>query len=108
LFDGIDDEIDRPTVIFAGRSDLAEIASVRALDTGLKVLGTYDPKSAVDRFLGKPVWNDFSMTPETDFYVITGLDDAEALYDEMVSVVRPEKFLIPDILALRTSRVASD
>jgi len=108
LFDGIGDGYENQTAIFVGRSDLAEIASVRVLESKLKILGTYEPNGGSDRFLGKPVWSDFSILPKADFYVVTGLDSAEALYAELSERVEPEKILIPDILAIRINREAND
>jgi len=88
------------TVVFVGKSDLAEIASIRALESGLEILGTYDPDSNSTQFLGKPVWNDHSNRPNADYYVVTGLDSAEALYKDLLDIVEPEKILVPDILAI--------
>ena len=104
LFNGIDDSLDSPTAIFVGRSDLAEIASIRANDKSIEILGTYDTNPGSKRFLGKPVWTEVESMPPADFYILTELEKTEDFLSSLESRIEPSKILVPDIL---TSVVSS-
>src|SRR5205085_5937856 len=43
------------TLVLAGKSDLAEIAILSAVDTGVSIVAIVDPRADETRFAGKPV-----------------------------------------------------
>jgi len=86
------------TVVFLGKSDLAEIASIRAAERGLEIIGTFDPQTSNRSFLGKPVWSQFEALPQADIYVLTELENTEALYTELKNIIGEEQVFVPDIL----------
>lgn len=86
------------TVAFIGMSDLAEIASIRALENKLELLGTYDPGKDVEQFLGKPVWNDLEKIPEANIYILTELDNTEAMFEKVSKLIGEKNIQVPDIL----------
>jgi len=98
LFNKKSEMLSGGTVVFIGKSDLAEIASIRATEGGLEILGTYNPGGEAKSFLGKPVWNEVSRIPEADWFVLTELNNTDLVHKEVVKVVGEKKLLIPDVL----------
>src|SRR5271154_2032218 len=67
-------------VALAGISDLAEIAMICALDTGVKVTAVVDEKATLSSFVGVPVVSSFDAVAEScDAVLITDLQRAAEL-----------------------------
>jgi DNA-binding MarR family transcriptional regulator len=92
-------------LLLCGVSDLAEIATLRAMDQELSVIGFLDPRLAGRRVLGRPVWGVLEAVEDYDACVLTDLDAPQALYEQLSVAVPPERVLVPDIL--RIERVAA-
>lgn len=88
------------TIIFCGASDLAEIASIKAHEKDLEVLGTYDKNTELKKFISRPLWTTFPATTDVDVYVLTELNDTEKCLAELAKEVGPHKIFIPDILSI--------
>lgn len=87
-------------VLLCGISDLAEIATVRALEAGIEIVGTYDADTHRARFMGRPVWRAFEDAAPFDVSVVTDLNAAAASYDRLVNRLDRARILVPDILGL--------
>ena len=94
-------ENDWNEIVFCGISELAEIASLRANESGLTHVGTYQPGSELEEFLHKPVWHELTEEVEMKAIVLTSLDNSEELYREINKKVEKEKILIPTILGIK-------
>ena len=90
-------------VVLCGISDLAEIASLRALEHDIEIAGIYDPKHAQERFLNQEVAAAMDGCEPFDVCLLTDLSDPQATYDELVEQVSIERVVVPDILGLTTS-----
>lgn len=88
-------------VLLCGVSELAEIASLRALEHGVKVSGVYDPRCERDRFLNRPVTRSLDACSEFDAAVLTALNDPQAWYEGLAGSLPSERIVVPDILGLR-------
>lgn len=88
------------TIVFCGASDLAEIASIKAHEKGLEILGTYDKDSNLKKFIGRPLWTTFPVTTDVDVYVLTELIETENYLTELTREVGQNKIFIPDILSV--------
>lgn len=88
-------------IIFCGISELAEIASIRALEFDLTILGTFDPESKKTTFLHLPVWNKLLDETEFDICLITSLEKTSHYYDLLLKNINKEKILVPSILGFR-------
>ena len=88
-------------VLLCGVSELAEIASLRAQEYGVVIVGTYDPLSTRERFLDKPVIRDLKIVRDFDACVVTALENRQALQDSLALRCANAKVLIPDILRSR-------
>lgn len=87
-------------VLLCGVSDLAEIATVRALEAGIEIIGTYDANTQRTRFMGRPVWREFEEADPFDASIVTDLDGAAASYERLVNRLDRARILVPDILGL--------
>ena len=91
-----------PRLVLAGKSDLAEIAAICALESGVKIVAVVDPNATEERVLGVPLVRSFDdVEDDFDAVVITDLRTARE-----TSVAAIEKFgsgrvLIPTLLHLR-------
>lgn len=85
-------------VVLLGVSELAEIASVRAHDYALEIVGTLDPGSERECFAGKPVWRAVEELPAFDYALYTALPPAEALNAALAGRLAEERLRVPDIV----------
>ena len=89
-------------LVLCGVSDLAEIASLRALEHDIEIAGIYDPKHAQKRFLNRAVVASMDGCKPFDVCLLTDLRDPLATYADLVGQVPMERVLAPDILGLTT------
>ncbi len=92
-------------VVFAGKSDLAEIASLCVNEAGLKVIGVVDPALEDGRFLGVPLvksWEDLSES--FDAVIVTDLVSTRRTCDQLLKKFGAERVLVPALLRQRLLR----
>ena len=88
----------RTRILLCGVSELAEIASLRAREHGITLLGTYDPRHAETRFLDLPVWQRVEDLPPCDFYVVTQLDGITEFVEALGQALPRARILTPALL----------
>ena len=94
-------------VALAGISDLAEIAMICALDTGVKVTVVVDDKSTLASFIGVPVASSFDAIADgCEAVLITDLQRTAELTELARARFEPDRVLIPNLL-LPPPRVVS-
>ncbi|HQU15389.1 MAG: hypothetical protein B7Z66_08565 [Chromatiales bacterium 21-64-14] len=91
-------------LLLAGVSELAEIASVRAVERGLNVVGTFDPDTDRTQFLGRPVYREARAAPRHDACLLTDVTNAQAGHDRLVAAFGGQPVLVPDILPVAEGR----
>ena len=87
-------------VLLCGVSDLAEIASLRAREHDMEIVGVYDPDTDVERFLGKKVSRELETCEGFDLCLVTDLTDPQATFANLQKHVAPERIVVPGILGL--------
>ena len=90
-------------ITLCGASDLAEIASLRALDHNVTIIGVYDSNHAEERFLNFPVYDSLKMGEEPDAWLLTDLSAPQSTYEGLASMVGRERVIVPDILGVSIS-----
>lgn len=93
-------------VLLCGVSELAEIASLRALEHGIEVVGVYDPDSERDRFLNHPVRRALADCPAFDACLLTDLRNPRETRERLGGEVEAERIVVPGILGLRKAERA--
>jgi DNA-binding MarR family transcriptional regulator len=95
-------------VALAGISDLAEIAMICALDTGVQVTAIVDPDATVKKFMGVPVANSFdAIAGKCDVVLITDLQRTDQLQEQACALFAPGRVLTPNLI-LPPRRVRND
>src|SRR3954469_6231402 len=85
-------------IALAGVSDLAEIATICALESGTKVVAVIDPSSDKTSFVGIPVFASFDAVLESfDAVVITALRDASDAFKEARRHYGPDLVFVPPL-----------
>ena len=85
-------------VVICGISELAEIASVRAHDFRIDIVGSFDPGSALEKFIGKPVWSRIDNVPLADAALFTALTSENSIYTSIASKFEEDRIIVPDIV----------
>ena len=86
-------------VLLCGVSDLAEIASLRALEHEVEIAAIYDPAHAGEQFLGWVVAHDLDPIA-FDACLVTDLGDPQRCFDALVETVGADRVVVPDILGV--------
>jgi DNA-binding MarR family transcriptional regulator len=88
-------------ILLWGRSDLAEIAILSAVDCGMSVVAVLDRSGGGSLFVGTRVVMD-CRDPSLSFdaVMITDVTDARQAYDEAVQLCGPDRVLAPRLLGL--------
>lgn len=89
-------------ITLCGASDLAEIASLRALDHKLEIVSIYDPHYKRDKFLNYPVYDSIEKCKESDAWILTDLTEPQRAYERLVSTLGAERVIAPDILGVHS------
>lgn len=92
------------TVLLCGISELAEIASLRAEEQEIDLLGSYDPTATTERFLGLPVWARLAEVPGHDACLLTDLRDPATRHGELTAAMGEERILVPALLQAAVRR----
>lgn len=90
-------------IVYCGISELAEIASIRALEFDITILGTLDPDSKKETFLHLPVWKKTVDIDDFDACLITSLEKSSQYYDLLIKTIDKEKIMVPSILGIKHS-----
>jgi DNA-binding MarR family transcriptional regulator len=91
-------------LVLCGASDLAEIATLRAMERNLTIVGFYDPASERETFLGKPVWRDLKASDAHDVRILTEISVPQKMMAEIAGASTSISLLIPDVLRLEPTR----
>ena len=94
-------------IVLAGRSDLAEIALICALETGVEIVGVVDEAAGVSRFMGVPAFDSFERVKEPfDAIVVTDMANGPKSYAHAIAALGSEHVLVPKLLRSSTMGTA--
>ncbi len=94
-------------VVLAGVSDLAEIATICALEQNISIVAVVDAKSANELFVGTPVVKSIAAVPGGfDAVVVTDLQATRESVNAIADQVEAERVLVPALLGIRLNRPA--
>jgi DNA-binding MarR family transcriptional regulator len=94
-------------IALAGASDLAEIATICALDSGIDVVGVIDAEAKGERFLGLPLLHAFAEAAgRCDGVLLTDLKHPAETLAQAVEQFGGERVFVPAVLAGRVHRAA--
>lgn len=87
-------------ILFCGVSELAEIASIRAQEHDISIIGTWDFSSDKNKYLHMPVWTSLEQVNDYDACLITSLQNAEQFLELLSENIDHEIILVPSILGI--------
>jgi DNA-binding MarR family transcriptional regulator len=91
-------------IVLCGKSDLAEIAILSAVDCGVSIVAIVDQDAHETLFVGKSVVSDYNrLTVPFDAVIITDVVNARRAFDEAVRLYGPDRVLAPSLLGLNVS-----
>ena len=92
-------------VALAGVSDLAEIATLCALEQGIAIVAVNDAKSANDKFVGAPVVKSpAAVAGGCDAVLVTDLQATREFVAALAEEIGAERVLVPALLGIRLNR----
>ena len=92
-------------IVLIGVSDLAEIATICALEQGITIVAVIDAKARTDRFVGAPVVRSIDAVPGGfDAVVITDLGFTRDTVTAALAAVEAERVFVPALLGPRLDR----
>ena len=91
------------SIVFAGASDLAEIAAICAAELGIEIAAVIDPKSSAATMVGLPVAPTIDHLTELDAIIVTDLSDPQSTYDAYCKIFDPHKILTPPLLNITST-----
>ena len=97
------EEQNKTSILLCGVSELAEIASLRAYEHEIDIVGVFDPYSKKEKFLHLQVWHSLDDVESYDVCLITSLADAVSFVELLRQQIIEDKVLIPSILGISTT-----
>jgi DNA-binding MarR family transcriptional regulator len=91
-------------LVLAGKSDLAEIAIISAVESGVTIVAVVDKDADGTSFVGRNVVASFDdLTMPFDAVVVTDLRNARAAFDAAVERYGAQRVLAPKLLGLNAA-----
>ena len=87
-------------MVVAGKSDLAEIARICALEAGVDIVAIVDPEATAATFVGLAVLPGFDGAEPFDAIVVADLRSSRATFEDAVARVGADRVLVPKLLGL--------
>jgi DNA-binding MarR family transcriptional regulator len=92
-------------IVLLGVSDLAEIATICALEQGVAIVAVVDAKSTSDRFVGTPVVTSTDTVPGGfDALIVTDLQTTRESVQSVIDRLGAGRVLVPALLGIRLDR----
>ena len=96
-------------LVLAGKSDLAEIAILCAVEAGATVVAIVDLRNEDRRFVGVKVFGSYSdLKDGFDAIIVTDVARAQASYELAVGAGGSDRVLVPALLGLRLEKRTQD
>jgi DNA-binding MarR family transcriptional regulator len=96
-------------LVLAGRSDLAEIAILCAVEAGVVIVGVVDPNCEDARFVGVELRKTLSeLSASFDAVVVTDVSHPKASFEAAVEACGADRVLAPTLLGLRLASKGSE
>ncbi len=92
-------------VVFAGQSDLAEIAALCAIEYGIEIVGVVQDAAKQRRFIGLPVFDNYdAVKGGFDGVILTNVTNVREAWEAAVTRVGAERVFVPEMLRIGIGR----
>lgn len=93
-------------IALAGVSELAEITTICALESGVDIVAVIDANSSSLRFVNLPVLPSLkSAASDVDGVIVTDMTAAQATFAGIAKEIGAERVLVPSLLGIENQRV---
>lgn len=93
----------RQRLLLCGVSELAEIATLRAMERKVSIVGYYDPTSSLDHYLGKRVWRTLADADAHDARLLMDIALPQKRLAELQALTDNVALLVPDVLRIEAT-----
>ncbi len=100
------ERLGRTRVALFGASELAEIATLAARETCVKIVGIGAPGKNAEKFAGLPVATALDDLPAFDAVLVTDTSAAQATYEMLRQRVAEDRILTPPLLHISRREIA--
>jgi len=91
--------------LLVGKSDLAEIAALCALEQGVEIVGLVQSDARESRFIGIPIFEDFeAVSCPFDALIVTDVTNVRETCAAAVARFGTQRVLVPELLRVRIDR----
>lgn len=88
-------------IVLAGVSDLAEIAAICALESGVTIIAVIDANAEQTRFVATPVYPSFDAVPEAfDGVIVTDLKTTDETFKGAAARLGAQRVMAPALLSV--------
>jgi DNA-binding Lrp family transcriptional regulator len=87
-------------IVLAGISDIAEIATICAIESGIEIGAVVDPRSSLTLFVGIPVVATYEAAGAFDGVIVTDTKSPQKTYEQAVERFGRERVLAPSLLGV--------
>jgi DNA-binding MarR family transcriptional regulator len=94
-------KISKGKIGIAGVSELAEIASLRALEVGITVGAVFDTNHTSDKFLNHRVVRVPTDAKGVRVWLLTELDEPQSVYQQLLASVSDQAIVVPTMLSVQ-------
>jgi hypothetical protein len=96
-------------LVLAGKSDLAEIAILCAVEAAVTIVAVVDPRSDETQFIGVDVVKSYAdVRAQFDAVIVTDVTRAKLSFDAAVEACGHDRVLAPALLGLRPPAKATE
>ena len=99
------ERLGRTRIALVGASELAEIATLAARETSVKIVGIAAPGKNAEKFAGLPVMTAFDDLPPFDAVLVTDTSAAQATYEMLQQRVAEDRILTPPLLHISRQEI---
>ncbi|MBR1156116.1 winged helix-turn-helix transcriptional regulator [Bradyrhizobium sp. JYMT SZCCT0428] len=94
-------ELNHHNLLLSGMSDLAEVAILSAVESGVSIVAVVDRTPGQSLFIGKPVVPFYdSLSSPFDAVVVTDVQNARKVFDEAIALHGHDRVFAPALLGL--------
>jgi DNA-binding MarR family transcriptional regulator len=96
-------------IVVVGLSELAEVARLCALESGVEIVALVDPSTETRHYFGLPVVNTLAdVSVSFDAVIVTQLRSVRECFDSLAAEIGAHRVLVPKLLGIRVDGIGGE
>lgn len=95
-------------IALAGTGEMAEIATLAARETGIELVGIFDPGDNRPSFSGLPVTGTLAELGRVDAVLLTDIRQPQQIFDSLAQDFPVERILIPAVMRIAPQKIPAE